>query len=124
MIQTALTLPERAAKPRAAGLTMVIDGGVPLGLFADQIALGAEYIDYVKFGWGTSLVTNCLREKISVLDSPRHRLLLRRHAVREVRPAGAVRGLPAALRGVRLQPRRGVQRHDRHVQRREGRLHP
>jgi phosphosulfolactate synthase len=48
---------------------MVIDGGVPLGLFADQIALGAEYIDYVKFGWGTSVVTNCLREKISVLDS-------------------------------------------------------
>ena len=69
MIQTALTLPERAAKPRSAGLTMVIDGGVPLGLFTDQIELGAEYIDYVKFGWGTSLVTNCLREKIAVLDS-------------------------------------------------------
>jgi phosphosulfolactate synthase len=68
MIATALTLPERSAKPRAAGLTMVIDGGVPAGLFADQIALGAEYIDYVKFGWGTSLVTNCLREKIAVLD--------------------------------------------------------
>jgi phosphosulfolactate synthase len=68
MIATALTLPERAAKPRTAGLTMVIDGGVPAGLFADQIALGAEYIDYVKFGWGTSLVTNCLREKIAVLD--------------------------------------------------------
>jgi phosphosulfolactate synthase len=47
---------------------MVIDGGVPLGLFTDQIELGAEYIDYVKFGWGTSVVTNCLREKISVLD--------------------------------------------------------
>jgi len=68
MIATALTLPERSAKPRAAGLTMVIDGGVPAGLFADQIAFGAEYIDYVKFGWGTSLVTNCLREKIAVLD--------------------------------------------------------
>ena len=68
MIQTALTLPERAAKPRESGLTMVIDGGVPAGLFADQIALGAEYIDFVKFGWGTSLVTNCLREKIAVLD--------------------------------------------------------
>lgn len=69
MIENALTLPRRAAKPRTAGLTMVIDGGVPAGLFADQIELGAEYIDYVKFGWGTSLVTNCLREKISVLDS-------------------------------------------------------
>ena len=69
MNRTVLTLPERAVKPRTSGLTMVIDGGVPLGLFTDQIELGAEYIDYVKFGWGTSLVTNCLREKISVLDS-------------------------------------------------------
>ena len=63
-----LTLPERMVKPRASGLTMVIDGGVPRGLFSDLIELGAEYTDYVKFGWGTSVVTGCLREKISVLD--------------------------------------------------------
>jgi phosphosulfolactate synthase len=69
MIETALTLPERTAKPRHSGLTMVIDGGTPLGLFTDLISLGAEYIDYVKFGWGTSVITNCLREKIAVLDS-------------------------------------------------------
>jgi phosphosulfolactate synthase len=69
MIETALALPERTAKPRHSGLTMVIDGGTPLGLFTDLISLGAEYIDFVKFGWGTSLVTNCLREKIAVLDS-------------------------------------------------------
>jgi phosphosulfolactate synthase len=69
MIETALTLPARTPKPRESGLTMVIDGGTPLGLFTDLIALGAEYIDYVKFGWGTSIVTNCLREKIAVLDS-------------------------------------------------------
>jgi phosphosulfolactate synthase len=68
MISNALMLPERPAKPRPAGLTMVIDGGTPLGLFTDLIALGAEYIDFVKFGWGTSIVTNCLREKIRVLD--------------------------------------------------------
>ena len=67
MIQTLLTLPERPVKPRTNGLTMVIDGGVPLGLFRDLVELGAEYIDYVKFGWGTSVVTGCLREKISVL---------------------------------------------------------
>jgi phosphosulfolactate synthase len=67
MNTTALRLPERAAKPRENGLTMVIDGGLPLGLFADLIELGAEYIDSVKFGWGTAVVTNCLREKIGVL---------------------------------------------------------
>ena len=69
MNQTLLTLPERPVKPRTSGLTMVIDGGVPLGLFGDLVELGAEYIDYVKFGWGTSVVTGCLREKISVLDA-------------------------------------------------------
>ena len=69
MNRTVLTLPQRAVKPRTSGLTMVIDGGVPLSQFTDLIELGAEYIDYVKFGWGTSVISNCLREKISVLDS-------------------------------------------------------
>jgi len=69
MNNTTLSLPARPAKPRTSGLTMVIDGGIPLGLFSDLIALGAEYTDFVKFGWGTSVVTNCLPEKIAVLDS-------------------------------------------------------
>jgi len=69
MNRTTLALPQRAVKPRSSGLTMVIDGGVPLRQFADLIELGAEYIDFVKFGWGTSVVTNCLREKTAVLDS-------------------------------------------------------
>jgi phosphosulfolactate synthase len=68
MTLSALKLPMRATKPRETGLTMVIDGGIPLGLFTDLIEFGAEYIDYVKFGWGTSVVTNCLREKIAVLE--------------------------------------------------------
>jgi phosphosulfolactate synthase len=69
MNRTVLTLPAHAPKPRTSGLTMVIDGGVPLGLFTDLVELGAEYTDFIKFGWGTSVVTNCLREKISVLNS-------------------------------------------------------
>jgi phosphosulfolactate synthase len=67
MNRTVLTLPERPVKPRTSGLTMVIDGGIPLGQFTDLVELGAEYIDYVKFGWGTSVVTGPLREKIGVL---------------------------------------------------------
>jgi phosphosulfolactate synthase len=69
MNNTALSLPVRAVKPRTFGLTMVIDGGIPVAQFSDLMALGAEYVDFVKFGWGTSVVTNCLREKISVLES-------------------------------------------------------
>jgi phosphosulfolactate synthase len=68
MNRSVLTLPRRATKPRTSGLTMVIDGGLPLGQFTDLVALGAEYIDYVKFGWGTSVVTGCLGEKTSVLE--------------------------------------------------------
>ncbi len=68
MNRTTLSLPEHAAKPRVNGLTMVMDGGVPLAQFTDLVELGAEYIDFVKFGWGTSVVTNCLREKIDVLN--------------------------------------------------------
>jgi phosphosulfolactate synthase len=67
MNPTALRLPRRASKPRENGLTMVIDGGIPLGLFTDLVSLGAEYIDYVKFGWGTAVVTGVLRDKIAVL---------------------------------------------------------
>jgi phosphosulfolactate synthase len=67
MIGTTLRLPERAVKPRSTGLTMVIDTGIPLAAFTDMIEFSCDYIDYVKFGWGTAVVTATLREKIDVL---------------------------------------------------------
>jgi len=67
MNKTALHLPLRAAKPRQTGLTMVIDGGIPLWQFTDLVSSAAEYIDFVKFGWGTAVVTNSLHAKIEVL---------------------------------------------------------
>ncbi|MGZ4543340.1 MAG: phosphosulfolactate synthase [Mycobacteriaceae bacterium] len=66
-MHTALTLPERSRKPRSAGLTMVIDGGLPIRLFRDVIASYGPHIDLVKFGWGTAVVTPCLREKLTCL---------------------------------------------------------
>lgn len=62
-----LHLPDRSAKPRGAGLTMVIDNGVPHGFFADAISTAAPYIDVVKFGWGTAMVTPDLERKLAVL---------------------------------------------------------
>src|SRR5581483_1107216 len=62
-----LDLPARPPKPRAAGLTMVIDNGLPTGWFADAVASSAQFIDIVKFGWGTCMVTEDLDRKISVL---------------------------------------------------------
>jgi phosphosulfolactate synthase len=69
MNPTALRLPARTAKPRHTGLTMVIDGGIPASLFADLISSAAEYIDMVKFGWGTAVVSSTLGAKIDVLNA-------------------------------------------------------
>ena len=69
MNQSTLHLPRRAAKPRDTGLTMVIDGGIPLWYFTDLVSSAAQYIDFVKFGWGTAVVTSDLRAKIKVLST-------------------------------------------------------
>jgi len=62
-----LDLPNRAQKPRTVGLTMAIDKGTPFHYFADLIESGSDYVDFVKFGWGTSVVSKYLPEKIAVL---------------------------------------------------------
>jgi phosphosulfolactate synthase len=69
MNPNALRLPARTEKPRRTGLTMVIDSGIPTSLFADLISSAAEYIDLVKFGWGTAVVTSKLDAKIDVLKA-------------------------------------------------------
>src|SRR5580658_8139363 len=67
MIETSLTLPHRETKPRSKGLTMMIDGGLPLGVLRDVLEGAGTFIDFVKFGWGTALVTGQLDEKIACL---------------------------------------------------------
>lgn len=62
-----LSLPYRSPKPRREGLTIVIDNGVPVGGFADAVESNTDYIDMVKFGWGTALVTKHLAAKTSIL---------------------------------------------------------
>lgn len=62
-----LDLPQRSAKPRTDGLTMVIDNGLPQAGFADAMASAAPYVDMVKFGWGTALVTPNIERKFDVL---------------------------------------------------------
>lgn len=67
MFDDVLTLPAREAKPRNQGLTMVIDPGLPSGYLEDAVASSAAFIDVVKFGWGTALVTEDLDHKIACL---------------------------------------------------------
>lgn len=63
-----LVLPQRSIKPRTAGWSMLIDTGVAFNHFQDIVASFSEYIDFVKFGWGTSLVTPMLEMKIDCLQ--------------------------------------------------------
>ena len=63
-----LGLPERTPKPRQSGLTTIIDNGLPKGLFRDYLESAPHLVDYVKFGWGTSLVTHQLADKLRTLE--------------------------------------------------------
>jgi phosphosulfolactate synthase len=71
MHSTALDLPTRPAKPRVDGRTLVLDPGLPLGLFSDLLDATGEYVDAVKFGWGTSVVSGQLAAKIRLLETLR-----------------------------------------------------
>ncbi|MGH9019942.1 MAG: phosphosulfolactate synthase [Acidimicrobiales bacterium] len=62
-----LSLPTRQGKPRDRGLTIVVDGGLPTRHFIDIVSSSGDAIDFVKFGWGTALVTKDLKEKIAAL---------------------------------------------------------
>src|SRR5579883_1533782 len=69
MIPTALNLPYRPAKPRQRGLTMVIDNGLPTRLFTDAVESAGDLIDFIKFGWGTAVVSRNIGEKIAVCEA-------------------------------------------------------
>ena len=58
-------LPKRSAKPRENGLTMMMDKGLSLRETEDFIDKSAGFTDIVKFGFGTSVVTNNLKEKLN-----------------------------------------------------------
>lgn len=57
-------LPGRTEKPRQSGLTMVLDSGLSMRQIEDMITTSKQFVDYVKLGWGTSVVTPNLREKV------------------------------------------------------------
>ena len=46
---------------------MIIDKGLPLGYFTDLVESQGEHFDFVKFGWGTSVVTKNFTKKLDVL---------------------------------------------------------
>lgn len=59
-------IPKRADKPRPNGVTMVMDKGLGLREAEHFIEGNLDYVDIVKFGFGTALVTRQLEEKIKL----------------------------------------------------------
>ena len=59
-------IPERPLKPREKGLTMVMDKGLSTQEAEAMISSSSQFIDIVKFGFGTALVTKNLKTKIKL----------------------------------------------------------
>ncbi|OFX29444.1 MAG: phosphosulfolactate synthase [Bacteroidetes bacterium GWA2_32_17] len=59
-------IPERDDKPRKKGLTMVMDKGLSVQEAKNLCESSGHLIDYLKLGFGTSLVSNNLKEKIKI----------------------------------------------------------
>ncbi len=59
-------LPKREIKPRNKGLTMVIDKGLGMNAAQDIIDTATDCIDFIKLGFGTSIITSNVQEKINL----------------------------------------------------------
>lgn len=59
-------IPDRNAKPRTSGLTMVMDKGLSCQEVENFMSIAAPHVDIVKLGFGTSYVTPNLKEKLAV----------------------------------------------------------
>jgi phosphosulfolactate synthase len=64
-----LGVPARSGKPREVGLTHVMDKGLNLRDIEGMFDTAGEFVDIVKFGWGTSYVTLNLEKKIALYRS-------------------------------------------------------
>lgn len=49
-------LNKREEKPRSKGITMVLDKGLGLETAQSLMDISGDYVDYLKFGWGTSII--------------------------------------------------------------------
>ena len=59
-------IPERQAKPRNKGLTMMMDKGLSIRQAEDFLSVSGHLTDIIKLGFGTSFVTPNLEQKIKL----------------------------------------------------------
>jgi phosphosulfolactate synthase len=60
-----LKLPQRTTKPRQNGITHVLDSGLSVAGVEGMLEVAGEFIDLVKLGWGTAVVTGNLEAKLA-----------------------------------------------------------
>jgi len=61
-------IPQRPEKERNSGLTMVMDKGLSIRQAEDLVESAGKYIDLVKLGFGTSLFTPNVKEKVEFYE--------------------------------------------------------
>jgi phosphosulfolactate synthase len=66
MIKVLPYIPDRPEKPRNSGITMVMDKGLSIREAEDFMSVGSEYTDFVKLGFGTSILTPGFEKKIVI----------------------------------------------------------
>jgi phosphosulfolactate synthase len=64
-------VPARGERPREVGLTLALDKGLSPGQAEDFMEVAAQFVDFVKLGWGTSMLTPSLDKKLDVYRSAR-----------------------------------------------------
>lgn len=62
-------IPERNQKPRAHGITMVMDKGLSVQEAKNFMSVSYPHVDMVKLGFGTAFVTPNLEEKLEIYRS-------------------------------------------------------
>ena len=64
-------LKKREEKPRKKGITLVLDKGLGLETAESLMNISGDYVDYLKFGWGTSIVheQDIIKDKVAMYKS-------------------------------------------------------
>jgi len=62
-------IPLRTSQPRTDGLTMVMDKGLSLGEAENFLSVAGPYVDILKLGFGTGMVTPNLKDKLALYAS-------------------------------------------------------
>lgn len=98
-----LDLPARSAKPRAHGITHVLDRGLSVAEVEGLLEVAGDYVDLVKLGWGTAVVTGNLVPKLARLRERGIPVVLGGTLTEVALRQGRVDGLVAWLRELGLQ---------------------